>query len=71
MEGITVKLLKEMCEDAIKKGCGNKTILISCDDEGNGFHTLFFGFMTDINDINVYKDLFHDNNNPKNVVLLG
>ncbi len=42
--GITVKQLKELCEKQIKKGNGDKHILISNDDEGNGFHTLFYDF---------------------------
>ena len=71
MKGITVKELKDLCEYMVLSGYGDKTILISCDDEGNGFHTLFFGFMTNENDINDYRYLFHDNNNPKDVVLLG
>ena len=51
MKGITVKELKDLCEYMVLSGYGDKTILISCDDEGNGFHTLFFGFMTNENDI--------------------
>lgn len=71
MGGITVRDLKKFCDDAIKDGYGNKTILISCDDEGNGFHTLYFGFTTDEDDIKSYDYLFHDRNNPNDVVLLG
>ena len=51
MENITVNILKMLCDDAIKKGYGNKTVLISCDDEGNGYHTLFFGFTTNKEEI--------------------
>ena len=71
MDGITVKDLKKFCEDAIKNGHGNKTVLISCDDEGNGYHTLFFEFITDKETINQCAYLFHDMNNPNDVVLLG
>ena len=42
--GLTVKQLKTFCNEQIKKGNGNKHVLISCDDEGNGFHTLFYAF---------------------------
>lgn len=71
MSEITVNMLKHMCEEIIAKGYGDKTILISSDDEGNEFHTLYCGFVTNIEDIKLYKCLFHDNNNPNDVVLLG
>lgn len=41
---ITIKLLKEYCEIAISKGWGDKTIMISDDDEGNGYHYLWYEF---------------------------
>ena len=43
-EQLTVKELFEMCKDEIKKGNGNKHIVISDDNEGNGYHGLFYGF---------------------------
>lgn len=73
MSGITVKELKEHCERAIKMGYGDRVVLISDDDEGNGFHTLYYHITTDAKSIKEYADLgmFHDRNNPKDVVLLG
>ena len=44
MEQITVNELLKLCEQEIKKGNGNKNIVISDDNEGNGYHGLFFGF---------------------------
>jgi hypothetical protein len=41
---ITVKMLKAFCEKQIKNGNGNRMIVISNDNEGNGFHGLFYGF---------------------------
>ena len=41
---LTVADLKKMCDYQIKQGNGNKKILISNDDEGNGFHELFYAF---------------------------
>lgn len=41
---LTVAALKKMCDYQIKQGNGNKKILISNDDEGNGFHELFYAF---------------------------
>lgn len=69
MKPITVNDLYEMCDIEIKCGFGDKVILISDDDEGNGFHTLFYGFTT--NGFRHMSNLFHDRNNPDDVVLLG
>ena len=43
METLTINDLYKLCKNQIKKGNGEKKILISDDDEGNGFHELFFG----------------------------
>lgn len=41
---ITVEQLKEYCEKEIKKGNGKKAIMISDDEEGNGYHYLWYSF---------------------------
>lgn len=41
---ITVNKLKKLCEEQIKKGNGNKVIMISSDDEGNEYHYLWYDF---------------------------
>lgn len=46
MKPITVKLLKKFCEQQIDKGNGDKVIMISQDDEGNGYHYLWYQFST-------------------------
>lgn len=73
MEGITVKTLKKLVDEQIKLGNGDKEVLLSCDDEGNGYHTLFFGFTAETEDLKTLSEwgLFHDNNNPNEVVILG
>lgn len=40
---ITVNQLYAILRNCIKNGNGGKKILISDDDEGNGYHELFFG----------------------------
>lgn len=70
-KGITVKELLNECKKQIKNGNGDKHILISSDDEGNGFHTLFYGFTDNLEDIRAYEDVFCDNSNPEEIVLLG
>ena len=46
---ITVEELHGLCAELIRKGKGKKKIMISNDDEGNGFHELFFAFTEDMN----------------------
>lgn len=45
MNAIKVKELRALCDEEIRKGNGNKTIMISNDDEGNGYHYLWYSFM--------------------------
>ncbi len=74
MEGLTVKKLLQFCQAEISKGNGEKVVLITNDDECNGFHTLYSGFIADeekdIEKLKKYCD-FHDANESKAVVLLG
>ena len=44
---LTVTALAEACQIQIKKGNGSKIIMISDDDEGNGFHYLWYQFCED------------------------
>ena len=54
---ITVNELLSFCEEQKSKGNGNKKIYISTDDEGNGFHPLFYGFTDKKEDIEAYEML--------------
>jgi hypothetical protein len=47
MEGITVQKLASLLTQEIAKGNGKKKVMLSNDDEGNGYHEMFFG-VTDI-----------------------
>lgn len=73
MKTVTVKDLLEACKEQVKKGNGNKAVLLSNDDEGNGFHTLYYLFTDNKKSIKQYADayMFHDDNDPNKVVLLG
>ena len=44
MLGLTINDLAKYCTKQIESGNGDKKILISNDDEGNGFHELFYEF---------------------------
>lgn len=46
---MTVKKLLHYCQEQVKNGNGNKKIVIADDNEGNGFHGLFYAF-TEIKD---------------------
>ena len=43
MKVLTVEDLFLICKEQIKNGNGDKKIMISDDDEGNGYHYLFYG----------------------------
>lgn len=43
-KGITIEQLYKECAKQIKAGNGKRHVLLSNDDEGNGYHELFFGF---------------------------
>lgn len=72
-KGITVKELYDDLRQEILAGNGDKTILISSDDEGNSYHILWYTIQSDIDEIKKIKEAtwFHDDDNPEEVVLLG
>jgi len=43
-KAITIEQLYKECVKQIKAGNGKRHVLLSNDDEGNGYHELFFGF---------------------------
>ena len=65
----TVKELKELCETQIQYGNGDKIIMISDDDEGNGFHYLWYSFSTsnEVDDYMINKDIA----SKENTIILG
>lgn len=46
MKAITIKELYELCKEQVEEGNGNKTIMLSNDDEGNGYHYMWYTFST-------------------------
>lgn len=67
---ITVKDLLQLCQNEIKKGNGNKHIVISDDNEGNGYHGMFYGFTPCTED---FLECIYDSNftSEKNTIILG
>lgn len=44
MAEMTIRTLVSFCLEQMKNGNGDKKILISNDDEGNGYHGLYYAF---------------------------
>ena len=70
---LTVAELLEFCKKQVRAGNGEKKILISRDDEGNGYHGLFYQFTSDAGTVRKLYDagLFADDVEPDGVVILG
>lgn len=73
MKGLTVEDLYKLCSSLIAHGYKDKEVLISQDDEGNGYHTLWGEVIAETNEVRAVSAItyFHDGNNPEDVVLLG
>ena len=69
MEQMTVKALMEFCKKEIEAGNGDKIIVISDDNEGNGYHGLFYAF-TPADD---FVDYIYDSQSrdPNKIIVLG
>ena len=65
---VTVEELANACNDLVKKGLGDKKVLISNDNEGAGFHTLYYLFTENAKH---YSGLLDGNADVDDIVLLG
>lgn len=67
---MTVIQLLQLCQQEVQNGNGNKVIVISDDNEGNGYHGLFYGFTEDVTD---FADDIYDScdKSGKNTIILG
>lgn len=71
-KGLTVKELSKYCQQQILKGNGDKHIWISQDDEGNGYHRLFYQFLDDAKEIKEMLEYeLDDKEKPEEIVILG
>jgi len=64
---MTVAKLLKLCEEQIKKGNGDKIVLLSNDDEGNGYHECVYEFTEDV----AGNDLWGSIKNPQDKIILG
>ena len=77
-KNITVKELRDRLDKYVRAGLGERQIVISDDNEGNGFHGLFYE-ITIINETSseedkaYYRDLIHDSctDNLDDIAFLG
>ena len=67
MHPMTVKRLYALCVEQIKKGNGDKVVVLSNDDEGNGYHECYYDFTEDVRG----NDLYGTIEDPDNKIILG
>ena len=67
---LTVSDLLKICMNAVDNGLGDKYVFISQDEEGNGFHALFYAFTTEVKG---YADLIYQVNEEdlEDIIILG
>ena len=67
---LTVSDLLKICKNAVNEGLGDKYVFIPQDEEGNGFHALWYSFTTQVKD---YADLIYQVNEEdlENIIILG
>ena len=76
MEQLTVKVLYELVQKEMLKGNGNKKIVLADDNEGNGYHGMFYGFTSKpsvVKETIEYSGGVYDSetDDPKEIVILG
>lgn len=73
MGQMTIKTLKALCDKYIKQGYGDRMIVISDDNEGNGFHGLFYGFtIIEEKDKPFYDNIYDSQSTDINeIIILG
>jgi hypothetical protein len=64
---VTVKELLELCKQQVAKGNGDKIIVLSNDDEGNGYHEMIYHFTEDV----AGNDLWGEISEPEKKIILG
>lgn len=72
MKQLTINELLKLCQQQVKKGNGNKKIVISDDNEGNGYHGLFYAFTEIDEDEKEYYQIYDSETNDINeIIVLG
>ncbi len=68
---MTIKELKVLCDREIKQGNGDMEIWLSNDDEGNGFHMLFYPFLTKKEEVEACFEMAYTTKPDGNICILG
>ena len=74
---MTVKELYAECKSLIEDGLGDREIFVADDEEGNGYHRLFYSFMTDKDELDSCMKLmrlmgaYDQPNSAEDFVVLG
>lgn len=72
MKQLTINELLELCKKQVKKGNGDKKIVISDDNEGNGYHGLFYAFTEIEEEEKEYYQVYDSETNDINkIIVLG
>lgn len=72
MKQLTINELLKFCQQQVKKGNGNKKIVISDDNEGNGYHGLFYAFTEIDEDEKEYYQIYDSETDDINeIIVLG
>ena len=64
---MTVRELLEHCRKQVAKGNGDKIIVLSNDDEGNGYHECYYAFTEEVRE----NDLWGTIDEPEKKIILG
>lgn len=70
MDQLTVKDLLQACKKECQNGNGDKFIVVADDNEGNGYHGMFYAF-TPVDEFD--EEYFYDTaeTNKNNLIILG
>ena len=72
MKQLTVNDLLALCKQAVKDGHGSRKIVISDDNEGNGYHGLFYHFtIIEENEREYFQIYDSTTDNINEVIILG
>lgn len=64
---MTVERLLAICKQQVAKGNGKKNIYLSDDDEGNGYHEMFYGFSENVAELDMWGSI----SEPNKAIILG
>ena len=72
MKQLTVKDLLAICKKEVQNGNGDRIIVISDDNEGNGYHGMFYGFTVVKEEDKDYYQIYDSQETDTNkIVVLG